>query len=217
MSIKIGICNFKGGVGKTVVAMNLGYILSRKPAKVILIDLDPQMNSITGFGISKKEILNERYVNLTMHLQLGIEINVECDKYDYIIFDVPPKDLDVTGEIIRICDKLIIPVIPDFFSLEGLAQILNFIKVKQSEYGVKNTYNILINQYEGNNISSDICNDINKHFGEMVFFTIIPKDDNIRLAINACKAVVEYNALCASSIAMIMLSKEVINGRGRIW
>lgn len=217
MNRKIGICNFKGGVGKTVIAINLSYTLSQMPYKVLLIDLDPQMNSVTGFGISKKDILETRQINVTDNLKIGIYPDFATSDCDYIIFDLPPKDLGVTESAIKMCDQLIIPVIPDFFSLEGLAQILNFIKTKQTEYNTKNIINILINQYENNQLSTEICKELHKYFGEEIFFTVIPKDDNIKLSVNYGKAVVEYNALCASAIAFIMLSKEVINGRGNIW
>lgn len=214
---KIGICNFKGGVGKTVIAINLSYTLSQLPSTVMLIDLDPQMNSVTGLGISKKDIMTTPKINITETLQLSTNINNISNQYDYIIFDLPPKDLNIMDNITQICDQLIIPVIPDFFSLEGLAQILNFIKTKQTEYNKNNTINILINQYEGNKISVDICTEINKYFPDTTLFSIIPKDDNIKLAISAGKPIIEYNALSASAIAFIMLSKEIKNGRGKVW
>ncbi len=217
MTRKIGICNFKGGVGKTVIAINLSYNLSKLPSAVMLIDMDPQMNSVTGFGISKREILNAQTINITETLKLTVNLNSISLQYDYIVFDLPPKDLNIMNTIIQISDQLIIPVIPDFFSLEGLAQILNFIKTKQVEHHKNNIVNILINQYECNQISMDICEEINRHFGETTLFSVIPKDDKIKLSINAGKPIIEYDALSASAIAFIMLSKEIKNGRGKIW
>ncbi len=42
----VSFINMKGGVGKTALAVNIGYTLSRKfNKKVILIDMDPQMNA----------------------------------------------------------------------------------------------------------------------------------------------------------------------------
>lgn len=74
----IAIANQKGGVGKTTTSINLSASLAAKGKKVLVIDMDPQGNTTSGFGIDKNELEDTIY-----ELILG-----ECSIQDCIIKDV---------------------------------------------------------------------------------------------------------------------------------
>lgn len=81
MGRTIAITNQKGGVGKTTTSINLSACLAEKNKRVLVIDIDPQGNTTSGFGIEKNDLENTIY-----ELILG-----ECSIKDCIINDVIPN------------------------------------------------------------------------------------------------------------------------------
>lgn len=57
----IAVANQKGGVGKTTTSINLSSCIAAKGKKVLVIDIDPQGNTTSGFGIEKNELENTIY------------------------------------------------------------------------------------------------------------------------------------------------------------
>lgn len=57
----ISVANQKGGVGKTTTTINLSAALAEKGKKVLVVDIDPQGNTTSGFGIDKNQEENTIY------------------------------------------------------------------------------------------------------------------------------------------------------------
>ncbi len=97
----ISVFNQKGGVGKTTTNVNLSAILAMKGKRVLSVDIDPQGNSTSGFGIDKNEVEFTIYDCLFTDSVDSGEINaiVETDVENLHLI---PSNIDLAGAEIEL-------------------------------------------------------------------------------------------------------------------
>ena len=94
----VAIVNQKGGVGKTTTAVNLTAGIGICGKKVLLVDIDPQGNTTSGFGIDKRQVLVSSY-DLIVGNRPANEIIVKT-KFDGV--DVIPSSMNLAGAEIEL-------------------------------------------------------------------------------------------------------------------
>lgn len=94
----IAVANQKGGVGKSTTAINLSACLAEKNKNVLIIDMDPQGNTTSGYGIDKNAIENTLY-----ELLLG-EIRIDETIMKSVIenLDLIPSNMNLSGAEIEL-------------------------------------------------------------------------------------------------------------------
>ena len=93
MSKTVCIINQKGGVGKTTSAVNLAAAVGNKGYKTLLIDIDPQGNATSGFGINKRELDLSSY-DLLVHSTKAKNIVL---KTEFENVSIIPSSIDLAG------------------------------------------------------------------------------------------------------------------------
>jgi len=94
----ISIFNQKGGVGKTTTNVNLCAALALKGKKVLSIDIDPQGNSTSGFGVDKNNLENTIYDILIE----DFDINKIIHKTEIENLDLIPANIQLAGAEIEL-------------------------------------------------------------------------------------------------------------------
>ncbi len=104
------------------------------------------------------------------------------DKYDYILIDCPPSLGMLTVNALTASDGVVIPMQCEYFSLEGLSQIMMTIKQVKKLYNPMLTLTgILVTMYNGRlNLSLQVLDELKKHYADKLFSVAINR--NVRLS-----------------------------------
>ncbi len=140
------------------------------------------------------------------------------EDYDFIIIDCSPSLGLITINSLTASDSVIIPVQCEYFALEGLGKLLNTIKIIQSRL---NTHleieGILLTMYDLRvRLSNQVVDEVNAHFQQMVFSTLIPR--NIRLSESPSFGVpaIAHDAESKGAISYLNLAREILAKNGMV-
>ena len=169
------------------------------------VSVIPATESLAG---AEFELINmENRVN-----RLKMQILTIKNEYDYIMIDCPPALGSLTINALVASDSIIVPMLAEFYALEGLSQLVNTIKI------VKNNYNpnldiegILFTMFDGRlNVANDVVAEVEKYFPNKVFETKIPRNVRISEAPSHGKPVMYYDKSSKGTDSYTLLGLELL-------
>jgi chromosome partitioning protein len=139
-------------------------------------------------------------------------LEVELDKYDFVIIDCSPSLGLITVNAITASDSVLIPVQCEYFALEGLGKLLNTIKIVQTRLNENlKIEGILMTMYDGRlRLSNQVVEEIKAHFGDLVFNTILHRNTKLGEAPSFGKPALLYDAESTGAINYLNLAKEIL-------
>ncbi len=132
-------------------------------------------------------------------------------RYHYVIIDCPPGVGLLTFNALMACSEAIIPIDPSFFSLHGIAKLLETLEVLLRKTGHKIVPRALVTLYTGRTeFVREVVEDIRKHMGDRVFATVVRCSVKLAEAAGHGLPISEYCRRCVGFEDYRMLSEEVL-------
>jgi len=144
----ITINNGKGGVGKTMLTLNMALDLKKRGFKVGVLDSDNKQQSLTLWGSDQADI---DIFNVDLKDLNRSNIKKELSAYDFILVDGIPQFGQEVLNYFKVSDYILVPALPDQFSLIATQALVNaydtYIKTTKDN---KAQIGLVINQYMEN-------------------------------------------------------------------
>ena len=134
------------------------------------------------------------------------------DQYDYIIIDCAPSLGLITLNALTAADSVIIPIQCEYFALEGLGKLLNTIKGIQQHHNKElDIEGLLLTMYDSRlRLSNQVLDEVNNHFPQMVFKTIITRNVRLSEAPSFGETNIQYDAASKGAENYLNLAREFL-------
>lgn len=134
------------------------------------------------------------------------------NQYDYILIDCAPSLGLLTLNALTASDSVIIPIQCEYFALEGLGKLLNTIKSVQKIHNESlDIEGLLLTMYDSRlRLSNQVVEEVQKHFSEMVFKTVIQRNVRLSEAPSYGESIINYDAASKGASNYLSLAQELI-------
>lgn len=134
------------------------------------------------------------------------------EDYDYIIIDCAPSLGLLTLNALTAADAVIIPIQCEYFALEGLGKLLNTVKSVQKIHNPSlSIEGLLLTMYDSRlRLSNQVVSEVQSHFNEMVFKTIIQRNVKLGEAPSHGESIIKYDASSKGAASYLKLAQELI-------
>jgi len=185
--------------------------------KTELAQLHLAPSNIGLVGIEQELAKNEN--NETKQI-LKNQLKEIADEYDFIIIDSPPALGSITINAFAASDSVIIPIQCEFYALEGVAMVLNTIKIIKKTINPKlRVRGFLPTMFSSqNNLSKDVVEDLKQNFKDYLFaingndndFVVIPRNVKLAESPSFGKPIILYDIKSPGSLAYQNLAYSIL-------
>ncbi len=176
-----------------------------RPTALFNFHLAPAAPHLAGaliefVNLPEREYFLRKFINRVRH------------SYDYVLVDLPPSLSLLTVNGLVASDEVLIPVQAEYYSLEGLGQLLQTINLIRENLGHSlKVAGALLTMYNKNErLSREVAHDLRKNFPYPVFNTEIPRSVALAEAPSFSKPVMLYRPDSIGALAYKNLAEEIL-------
>ena len=198
-------------------------VLGSKPVTSVLVgtsisglDLVPATLRLAGAEV-------ELVSALARERRLAKALAPLLESYDFILIDCPPSLGLLTMNALAAAQGVLVPIQCEFYALEGLGQLMQVVEMEglaqllETVRLVREHLNpdlavqgVLLTLYDSRlNLSEQVAEEVRRHFGPLVYHTVIPRNVKLAEAPSFGKPVIEYDAGSRGARAYLELAREV--------
>ncbi len=174
------------------------------------LSLLPASPALAGAEV---ELVNE----LARETRLRRALEPLTARYDYILIDCPPSlGLLTINGLVAAQDGVLIPVQCEYLALEGLSLLTQTLdKVRQALFPELGVRGVVLTMFDGRtNLANDVVAEVQKHFPDKVFHSVIPRSVRLAEAPSYGLPISAYAPQSSGGKAYAALAREILVGDG---
>lgn len=131
--------------------------------------------------------------------------------YDVIFIDCPPSLEMLTLNALAASDGILVPVQCEYYALEGLTDLMNTLRIIKKRINPNlEIFGVALTMFDGRtNFSTQVAQEVRKHFPGKVFATVIPRNVRLAEAPSHGIPVTVYDRLSRGSVAYKAMAEEI--------
>ena len=168
-------------------------------------DVLPSTQDLAGAAI---ELISSEY----REHQLEKMLEPIKDRYDVILIDCPPSLEMLTLNSLAAADSILVPVQCEYYALEGLSDLMSTMRMVKRRINPKlEIFAVALTMFDGRtNFSSQVAQEVRRHFPGKVFATAIPRNIRLSEAPSHGLPVTAYDKSSKGAVAYRAMAEEMI-------